>query len=72
MILHDRIAAERILPAIVTRIGTGLRRVGLKPQQIAGDGLPATAILALEGIGQWRGGVPEHHVGSGARRMVDK
>ena len=51
-ILDDRIALERVLPAIVARIGRGLQRVGFEHDEIGRHGLPTRSIREIDRIAQ--------------------
>src|SRR5439155_2182744 len=64
-VLHDRVAFEGVVPAIVSGIGSSLRWVGLEDKKFGGHGLPAGSVFRVGRVGEPRACVPEDNIGGG-------
>ena len=62
MVLDYGIALEGVLPPVVSRVGTGLRGVGFKHQQIVRHLFPGASIFDIQGNRERRGGVPQDDI----------
>src|SRR6266542_661208 len=64
-VLDDGISLEGVIPAIISRVGSGFGRVSLQREKFPGHGPPARSIGDVDRVGEGRGGVPDDDIGGG-------